>query len=89
MLLNQVQINHKALLIQSDAEFGLINFRINKIETQSDNALTKIKQLEKDTEFIKALKKYKYVVGLALLGLISATNFEKVQSWFRGFIPWN
>ena len=89
MLLSQVKINHKALLIQSDAEFGLINYRINKIDEQSTDALNKISTLEKETDFIRAIKKYRYVVGLALLGLISITNFEKIHEWVSSLVPWN
>jgi hypothetical protein len=80
-------ISNRATRTQISSEFEVVNIRLDNIDEKSETALSKIANLEKDTDFIRAFKKYKNVFFLAILGIISATNFEQIKLWFFKLNP--
>jgi hypothetical protein len=81
---NEVKMNHKFSTIQMDSEFQVLNIRFDKF----DKVIPRIEKLEEDTAFIRDGKKWKWVVGLALVGLITTVNFEQIKGWVTKLLPW-
>lgn len=84
----KLDISNKTTRIQISSEFEVVNIRLNVIENKSDTALSEIAILKKDTEVIRFVKKYKTIVFLALLSVISATNINQIKLWIAKMIPW-
>ena len=83
----KLDISNRATRTQISSEFEVVNIRLDNIDEKSTTALAKIAVLEKDIDFIRAFKKYKNVFFLALLGLVSATNFEQIKIWLTKLNP--
>lgn len=89
IIITQINTNQRVLLTQHNAEAEVLNIRFDESDKKIGNALVKIGLLEKDTDFIRAFKRYRIIAGMALIGLISVTNFKQIQEWLKGLLPWN
>jgi len=85
---NDMKTANRVLMLKIDTEFGMLNSRFNGFEDKLDSVVGRVKVLENDTEFIRASKKWKWVVGLALLGLISTVNYEVIKGLIKKILPW-
>lgn len=81
---NDMNNNNKVLMIQMNTEFEILNIRLDKL----DKIIVRVEKLEQDTEFIRASKRWKWVVGLAIIGLITTVNFEQIKNWVAKIVPW-
>ena len=59
-----------------------------KIDKLKGEVVTRIEVLEKDTDIIRSIKKYRIAAWFALLGLISVTNFSDIKAWITKMLPW-
>ena len=85
---NEVKINNRMLMVQLNTEFDVLNIRLDKVDSFIDKTEKRIEKLENDTEFIRASKRWKWVVGLALIGLITTVNFAEIRKFLAKLIPW-
>lgn len=83
MLKERMSISNRMLLTKIDSEFEVVNLRLDTSNNKIESALVKIKVLEEDTDWIRALKKYKIIAFAALVGLIGANNFGKIAAWVK------
>ena len=79
----ETKVSNKSLMIQMNSEFEVLNIRLNVV----DKLIVRVDKLENDTAFIRDSKRWKWVVGLAFLGLISTVNFEQIKKLFLKFLP--
>jgi hypothetical protein len=84
----EMSINYRVLKAEIRAEFDVINIRLDGIYEFVGTAKEEIKILKEDTAFIRASKKWKWVVGLALIGLITTINFSTIKAWLSKILPW-
>jgi len=96
---SNARLNSRMLVMQLNTEFEVVNLRLDVIVKSTevtninlsefvDKTNNKIKKLEDDTEFIRSSKKWKWVVGLALIGLITTVNFSQIKDWITKLLPW-
>lgn len=85
---NDMDLNFRAFRAEIRAEFEVINLRFDGFDTFAKDATNEIKKLKDDTAFVRDAKKWKWVVGLALIGLITTVNFSKIQEWISKLLPW-
>lgn len=85
---NDMDLNLRAFRAEIRAEFEVINLRFDGFDSFAKKATVEIKQLKDDTAFVRDAKKWKWVVGLALVGLITTVNFSKIQEWISKILPW-
>ena len=96
---SSTRLNNRMIIMQLNTEFEVVNIRLDgikksitdtdeKLDDFVDSSNKRIKKLEDDTEFIRASKKWKWVVGLALIGLITTINFSTVKAWLSKILPW-
>jgi ribosomal protein L7/L12 len=78
-------ISNRATRTQISSEFEVVNIRLDNIDEKSETALSKIANLEKDTDFIRVIKRYKKATFLALVGLIAIANSKQIIIWFNAF----
>jgi len=84
---SEVKTANKVLMIKIDSEFGMLNERFNDVTDSIKSLIVRVGKLENDTEFIRASKRWKWVVGLAIIGLISTINFDQLKKIFLKFLP--
>ena len=92
----EIKTNQRVLLTKFDAEFEVFNFRLDKVSETIVNVseiattgIKRIKKLEDDTDFIRAIKQYRYYVGASLAAFIAVTNIEQIKAWVVKMLPWH
>ncbi len=89
LITSQMNANQRVLITQFNAEFEVLNIRFNESDGKIDGALSKIQVLEKDTDFIRAIKRYKIFVGAAFASMIAVTGIDELRVWLSKLLPWN
>lgn len=82
---HDVDLTLRMMRAEMRAEFEVLNIRFDNFANFAKVAEVEISELKKDTAFIRDSKRWKWVVGLALIGLITTVNFADIKTWISGF----
>jgi hypothetical protein len=93
-------LNNKAVIVQLNSEFEVVNLRLDNINKSVDQTNLKlddfivatneeIKGLKKEIEPLKLMKKIpKWGYILAFIGLTVTLNFKQLMAWINKLLPW-
>jgi hypothetical protein len=71
----------KGLSVEMRAEFEVVNLTLEKILEQAQKTNGRVTVLETDVDFIRILRKYKWLFALVILGIYQLFNFIDIPKW--------
>lgn len=72
-----------SVIVQMNSGFEVIVAKLESVLIQVTKTNGRVTKLEEDTDFIRVVKKYKWMVGLILLGLGTLSNIVDIKSIIR------
>lgn len=93
-------VNNKAIIVQLNSEFEVVNLRLDNINQSvdqtnlklddfiitTDKELTAIKKEIEPVKIMKKIPKWGYL--LAFIGLTVTLNFKQFMDWVNKLLPW-
>lgn len=84
VLLNtKMDANQRILLTQYNSEFEVLNLRFDGLEKNVIGGISRIKKLEEDTDWIRAIKKYKLILAGLISGIIGVNYYDQIAKFIK------